>query len=117
MAGSPNKVIDVAESKCCGALSAKLSAKLRFACCRRYHARKGLPIMSYFDVANSALKVAQCSDAACTGPARISVLDDSGSVGTRRTMLIDSNGLPRIDYQDLSASRVKIVQCATRSCP
>jgi hypothetical protein len=77
----------------------------------------GLPIMSYFDVANSALKVAQCSDAACTGPARISVLDDSGSVGTRRTMLIDSNGLPRIVYQDLSASRVKIVQCATRSCP
>ena len=76
----------------------------------------GLPVISYRDSTASALKVARCADAACTGTASITTVDDSANVGIDSDLAIGSDGLPVISYQDFTAGALKVAKCGTRSC-
>ena len=77
----------------------------------------GLPIVSYFDDTADALKVAKCSNAACTGTALITTLDDqANSVGSHTSIAIGADGLPVISYQDFTAGVLKVAKCANVDC-
>ncbi len=77
----------------------------------------GLPVISYTDITADALKVAKCANAACTGAATITTVDDSTSLlGAFTSIAIGSDGLPVISYVDKSADSLKVAKCGTRSC-
>jgi len=77
----------------------------------------GLPVIAYFDLAAIALKVARCANAACTGVATITIVDDpANSVGQHASIAIGSDGLPVISYRDATASSLKVAKCGSRSC-
>lgn len=74
----------------------------------------GLPVISYWDVTATALKVVKCSDAACTGSNFPVIADDSGVSGRYSDMAIGTDGLPVISHQ--SDGALSIVKCGNRSC-
>jgi predicted regulator of Ras-like GTPase activity (Roadblock/LC7/MglB family) len=78
----------------------------------------GLPVISYSDGTANALKVAKCGNAACTGAATITTIDDSSSagVGAFSSIAIGTDGRPVISYFDDTARALKVAQCSNASC-
>lgn len=77
----------------------------------------GAPVISYRDATANALKVAKCANAACTGSATITTVDDPvGSVGFSSSIAIGNDGLPIIGYDDGSANALKVAKCANAAC-
>ena len=53
----------------------------------------GNPVISYFDSANGALKVAHCNDPNCTaGDDRLELVDTDGTVGMMTSLQLDASG-------------------------
>ena len=75
----------------------------------------GLPLISYYDVTNSDLKVAHCNDVACSA-ASTSTLDSAGYVGLYTSVTIGADGLPLISYYDYTNGDLKVAHCADTSC-
>lgn len=71
----------------------------------------GLPIISYFNETNFALKVAKCSNAACTAATVITL---GSAVEGQTSIAIGNNGLPVISYAHATA--LKVYQCANAAC-
>jgi hypothetical protein len=61
-----------------------------------------LPIVSYFDQTNRALKVAKCGDVNCTGTATITTVDPLGGGST--SIAIGKDGIPVISYNDAESA-------------
>ena len=77
----------------------------------------GLPVISYIDSALGALKVAKCANAACTGPATITTVDDpSNTLSGQTSIAIGPDGRPVIAYRDGTAQRLKIAKCVNQAC-
>jgi len=77
----------------------------------------GLPVISYYDDTVGALKVAKCANAACTGAATITTVDDpANNVGRDTSVAIGPDGLPVISYYDSSAAALKVAKCANAAC-
>jgi hypothetical protein len=77
----------------------------------------GLPVISYRDMSALALKVAKCSNAACTGASTITTVDDpANNVGLHTSIAIGDDGLPVISYQDATAYALKVVKCVNAAC-
>jgi len=77
----------------------------------------GRPVISYRDNTAGALKVAKCTNAACTGAAAITTVDDpANNVGFDAAIAIGADGLPVISYRDNTAAALKVAKCGTRSC-
>jgi predicted regulator of Ras-like GTPase activity (Roadblock/LC7/MglB family) len=80
----------------------------------------GLPVISYSQRSystGSALKVAKCANAACTGASTFTTVDDpAASVGAYSSIAIGTDGLPVISYRDATADALKVAKCGTRSC-
>jgi predicted regulator of Ras-like GTPase activity (Roadblock/LC7/MglB family) len=78
----------------------------------------GRPMISYFDSSASALKVAHCADAACTGMATITTVDDppSNDVGSYTSIAIGTDGVPVVSYNDSTAGALKVAKCANAAC-
>ncbi len=77
----------------------------------------GLPVISYRDQSANALKVAKCANAACTGSASITTVDDpTNLVGQHTTIRIGNDGLPVISYRDFTAQSIKVAKCANAAC-
>ncbi|MCW5874747.1 MAG: class F sortase [Anaerolineales bacterium] len=75
----------------------------------------GFPVMSYYDITNSRLKLAHCSDLFCTGAITINVVDDSANVGQYSSMKLDG-GLPVISYYDETNGDLKLARCQDVNC-
>jgi hypothetical protein len=75
----------------------------------------GLGLISYRDVTNLDLKVAHCSDAACTSAA-ITSLDTGGSVGLYTSVTIGADGLGLISYYDVTNQDLKVLHCENVFC-
>jgi hypothetical protein len=55
----------------------------------------GFPVISYYDLTNHHLKVVKCENAACSGAATITTVDNIGSVGLSTAITIGTDGIPR----------------------
>jgi hypothetical protein len=74
-------------------------------------------VISYYDSGTSALKVAKCANAACTGAATITTVDDpANAVGAYTAIAIGSDGQPVISYYDFTAGALKVAKCVNAAC-
>jgi hypothetical protein len=75
----------------------------------------GLGLISYYDATNGNLKVAHCSDIACTS-ATLSTLDSTNDVGQYSSITIGSDGLGVISYYDATNEHLKVAHCSNVIC-
>ena len=76
----------------------------------------GFPVISYYDVTNSALKVAKCANVFCTGAATRTTVDSSGNVGMHTSIAIGADGNPVVSYQDQANLDLKVAKCVNPAC-
>ena len=76
----------------------------------------GFPVISYQDRTNFDLKVAHCTDAACTAPADITTLDSAPRVGSSTSIAIGTDGFPVISYFDNGNFDLRVAHCTNVSC-
>ena len=72
----------------------------------------GLGLVTYFDTTNGVLKVAHCSNAACTS-ATISTIDNPGAGGDS-SVTIGTDGLGLIAYRWVTS--LKVAHCTNAAC-
>jgi hypothetical protein len=79
--------------------------------------RDGLGLISYSDDTNGDLKVAHCSNPACSS-ATITTLDhpSTANVGWGTSITIGRDGLGLISYLDYSNDRLKVAHCSNIAC-
>lgn len=75
----------------------------------------GLGLISYHDVTNRTLKVAHCSDRACTS-ATLTTLDNAGEIGQFTSVTIGADRLGLISYYDVTNRNLKVAHCSSLSC-
>jgi hypothetical protein len=73
-----------------------------------------LPVIAYQDAGNGDLKVAKCTDAACTASTLSTVADAVGDV--RSSIAIGADGLPVIAYYDGNGFELKVAKCIDAGC-
>jgi hypothetical protein len=75
----------------------------------------GLGLISYYDDTYDDLKVAHCSNTACTA-ATIATLDSTGTVGWNTSIAIGADGLGLISYKDATSGDLKVAHCSNTTC-
>ncbi len=75
----------------------------------------GLGLISYWDATNDDLKVAHCTNTACTG-ATANTLDGTGNVGRYTSLRIGADGLGLISYYDETNGDLKVAHCRDLAC-
>ena len=76
----------------------------------------GIPVISYYDVTNGNLNVAQCFNSTCGGSAATTSPDTGGDVGQYTSIAIGTDGLPVISYYDVTNGDLKVAKCANTGC-
>jgi len=78
----------------------------------------GNPVISYLgSEANGSLRVAKCSNPACTGTATITTVDGTGTAGVYTSIAIGVDGNPIISYYaDGPAEDLRVAKCANPAC-
>ena len=77
----------------------------------------GLPLISYLDETNGALKVLQCGNAACTSGNTASVVDTAGVVGYSSSITIGADGLPVVSYYNVTTNDLFVMHASARGVP
>jgi hypothetical protein len=67
------------------------------------------------DGTNGNLKVAHCSNAACTA-ATLATLDSTGDVGWYTSVTVGYDGLGLISYYDYTNGDLKVAHCSNAAC-
>ena len=75
----------------------------------------GLGLISYYDETNGDLKVAHCSNSACT-TATLTTVDRAGNVGQYSSVTIGADGLGLISYYDETNGDLKVAHCSALAC-
>jgi hypothetical protein len=76
----------------------------------------GLGLVSYYDGLNQDLKVAHCSNVACTSSSTTTI-DSAGDVGLANSMVEGADGLGLISYLDWGANYdLKVAHCSDIAC-
>lgn len=78
-------------------------------------AHDGLPLISYYDLTNGALKVAHCDNQTCSA-ATVSTIDSTGLAGYTSSIAIGSDGLGVVSYYDAGTSALKVAHCSSVTC-
>lgn len=76
----------------------------------------GLPIVSYYDVTNSDLKVLKCGNADCSSGNSITSIDPLIGSGFYASIAIGTDGYPIIAYNDSTNQNLKIAKCLNLFC-
>jgi hypothetical protein len=80
----------------------------------------GLPLVSYYDLANGDLEVAHCEDLACSAATVTlhdgSFLAEGGDAGEGTSLAVGSDGLGLISYWNRSYSDLMVAHCDNPAC-
>ncbi|TAG46745.1 MAG: hypothetical protein EAZ30_11930 [Betaproteobacteria bacterium] len=80
----------------------------------------GLPVVSYYDETNGALKFVKCSNANCSSSVNrtISTVESDGGagLGLGGNLAMPADGLPVISYSDVNNRILKIAKCSNAAC-
>jgi len=75
----------------------------------------GLPVISYYDDTNDALKVAKCANAACSATSVVRTVDSAQSSGRESSSIATGrDGNPIIAYH--SYNSLKVAKCSRADC-
>jgi hypothetical protein len=72
-------------------------------------------LVSYFDATGLDLKVAYCTDQACSSSSTATI-DSQGDVGQNSSITIGADGLGLISYYDATNGRLKVAHCSNTPC-
>ena len=75
----------------------------------------GLGLISYYDTTDGDLKVAHCSNLACTAATR-TTLQSEDNVGQYSSVTIGTDGLALISYYDTTNGDLKVAHCSDLFC-
>ena len=75
----------------------------------------GFPVISYYDVGSSQLKVAKCINESCTGTSTITAVNPTFGGGSFSAIAIGNDGFPVVGYLGSPAS-LKVAKCVNVSC-
>ena len=75
----------------------------------------GFGLISYYDGTNADLKVAHCTDTACTA-ATTTTLDSTGNVGPFTSVTVGTDGFGLISYWDNTNLDLKVAHCTNTAC-
>ena len=76
----------------------------------------GFPVISYRDMVDQDLKLAVCSNPACTART-ITIVDNNGDVGMSNSLALNRNGYPVISYWDYAPNfDLKVAVCGDVTC-
>lgn len=75
----------------------------------------GLGLVAYYKFDTKDLKVAHCSNAACTTSTK-TVVDSTGDVGGWNSMEIGTDGFGLISYYDGTGKDLKVAHCTNTDC-
>jgi hypothetical protein len=75
----------------------------------------GFPIVAYYDVTNTALKVTHCEDTLCATTPTIRTLVSAGTIGQYASIAIGWDGRPFVVYTD-GSSDVQSIHCKDATC-
>lgn len=75
----------------------------------------GLGVISYYDRAHKNLKVAHCTNLACTS-VTTTIVDEFDDQGDDSSITIGTDGLPIISYFDRTNLDLKVVHCPNVKC-
>ena len=76
----------------------------------------GLPVMSYWDLTNSRLKVVKCGNATCSSSNTFTVIDGGPNVGSYHSLAVSPDGIPVIAYFEAVVDDLKVYKCANAFC-
>ncbi|UXI65813.1 hypothetical protein [Tahibacter amnicola] len=78
----------------------------------------GIPVISFYDPALRALKIARCADPVCEGNASVELIDDdaTGTLGQHSSLVLDANGYPLVSYWDAGNGDLKFIRCQNATC-
>src|SRR5262245_1436189 len=76
----------------------------------------GRSLISYFDKTNGDLKVARCSDVACTSATRTTVDGAADNVGAPSSMIMGADSRGLISYYDATNGDLKVAHCSNVAC-
>src|SRR5205823_5101840 len=76
----------------------------------------GLALISYYDATNGDLKVAHCSDSACTDATRTTLQRANNNVGEPTSMIMGADGFGLISYYDSTDGDLKVAHCSNLAC-
>ena len=76
----------------------------------------GFPVISHWDFGSGDLKVAHCTDLACTSTADITTVDSAGFVGLYTSLAIGTDGFPVISYFDSGNEDLSVAHCNDLGC-
>jgi len=76
----------------------------------------GLPVISYRDATAAALKVAKCTNAACTAATITTVDDPADFVGAYTSIAVAPDSLPVISYRDNTSGALMVAKCPNPAC-
>lgn len=76
----------------------------------------GLALISYSDRANNNLKVAHCSNVACTSVVKTTVNSTADQVGYDTSITIGVDGLGIISYYNTTKDDLEVLHCSNTLC-